>query len=64
MIGAAPPGRHLTTALGVGVGFVVGAALLMFGGGIGLLIGAAGVIYGGLRGMREPHSGPPPVAHA
>ena len=64
MIGAAPPGRHLTTALGVGLGLVVGAVLLMLGGGIGLLIGATGVIYGGLRGMREQQSGPPPVAHA
>jgi len=36
----------------------------MFGGGIGLLLGAAGVIYGGMRGMREPGARVPPVAHA
>jgi hypothetical protein len=61
MIGAAPPGRHLSTARWVSLGLLVGAFVLMVGGVIGLALGLVAVVYGGIRGMRESGPGSPPV---
>jgi hypothetical protein len=62
MIGVAPKGRRMATALGAGIGVVAGVAVALLPGRFGFLLAPLIVVFAGLAGMRRTGAGHRPSA--